>query len=103
MHQHPLLRNGPRISQRLANDLQPYNAMDQMEPNISSHGVIYPSYGAPDGPILIHSSCLRYERVNQSIHWTSALRVFCGTAGSGDLSDDLCFELHNVPTYPVHA
>jgi hypothetical protein len=42
MHQHPLPRNGPRISQCLANDLQPYNAMDQMEPNISSHGVITP-------------------------------------------------------------
>jgi hypothetical protein len=52
----------------------------------------YPSYGAPDGPTLIRSICIRYERVNQSIHWTSALRVFCGTAGSGDLSDEFRVE-----------
>jgi hypothetical protein len=95
----PLPRNDPRISQRLVNDLQSYNAMDQTVPNISSHGVIYPNHGAPDVPTLIRRICVR---LNQSIHWTSALRVFCGTAGSGDLSDDLCFELHNVPTYPVH-
>jgi hypothetical protein len=81
----PLPHNDPRISQRLANDLQPYNAMEQTVSNISSHGVIYPSYGAPDVPTLIRSMCIRYERVNQSIHWISALRVFCGTAGSGDL------------------